>query len=278
MAKSSILLLALLAATSSAFTAPQFATRAVGKAAPAKKVVAKAAPVKKVVAKAAPVKKVVAKPTKVVAKKVVAKPVVKKAVAKKDVAKPVAKPVVKKAFANPFAKKAVVKADVKPVAKKAVAKPVVKKAVVKKAVVKPVVKKAAPVKKIVAKPAVVKKAAPARKIVPGKPSALANLLGDIKRKAPVKPKLSIRAPPAARTQKTGVYVYDDGLTEIERIQRASIPAFLSGSAKPSKIKSDLRPDLYSTGDNFFFSPADTTVATISLFLLLSFIVKAGSGQ
>jgi hypothetical protein len=238
MAKSSILLLALLAATSSAFTAPQFATRAVGKAAPAKAVATK---------------KVVAKPTKVVVKKAVVKPtkaVVKKAVVVKKV---VAKPVVKKAVVKPVVKKAVVK----PVVKKAV----VKKAIVKKAVVKPVVKKVV-----------------AKKAVAGKPSALANLLGDIGRKAPTKPNIQIRAPPAERVKKTGNYVFDDGLTVIERTQRATIPAFLSGSAKPSKVNTGVRPDLYTTGDDYFFSPYDTTVATLVLTLLVSFIIKAGSGQ
>jgi hypothetical protein len=235
MAKSSILLLALLAATSSAFTAPQFATRAVGKPAPAKK--------------AAPVKKVVAKPTKVVAKKVATKAVVKpvaKPVVRKAVVKPVAKPVVRKAVVKPVAKPVVKKAVAKPVVKKAVAKPVVKKVVAKKG--------------------------------PSKPNALANFLSDAKRKAPPKPKFSVKAPPASRSKKSGVFVYDDGLTAIERTQRASIPAFLSGSAKPSKVKSDLRPELYATGDEYFFSPYDTTVATVTLFLLLSVIVKAGSGQ
>ena len=98
-------------ASASAFTAPQFATRAVGKPAPkavaAKKVVpVKTAPAKKVapvkaVAKPAPVKK--AAPVKVVAKKAapvkaVAKAPVKKAAPVKVVAKKAApvKAVVKK--------------------------------------------------------------------------------------------------------------------------------------------------------------------------------------
>lgn len=92
---------ALLVASASAFTAPQFATRAVGKPAPVAK---KAAPVK-----AAPVKKVA--PVKAVAKPV-AKPVAKKVAPVKAVAKPVPKPVVKKA--------APVKAVAKPVPKKVV--------------------------------------------------------------------------------------------------------------------------------------------------------------
>jgi hypothetical protein len=78
---------ALLLVSANAFTAPQFATRAVG---PAKKAApVKAAPAKKVVAKkAAPAPKVVAKkaapaPKKVVAKKVAPAP--KKVVAKKPI-------------------------------------------------------------------------------------------------------------------------------------------------------------------------------------------------
>jgi hypothetical protein len=269
MAKSSILLLAVLAATASAFNAPLLATRAVGKpapvkkAAPVKKVVAKPTGTKVVVKKAAPVKKVVLKP---VAKKVVAKPVVKKVAAK---------PVVKKVAAKAApAKKSWFGAKPAVAAKAAPAKKVVaKKPVAKKVVAKPVAK-AAPVKKVVAKKPVAK-AAPGKKVVT--PSKFGKPKFEFKvRMAPPKPKFQVKAPPASRVKKAGLFVFDDGLTEIERTQRATIPAFLSGSAKPSKVKSDIRPDLYATGDEYFFSPYDTTVATVTLFLIVSLIVKAGS--
>jgi hypothetical protein len=82
-------------------------------------------------------------------------------------------------------------------------------------------------------------------------------------------------------KKNGVSVYyDDDLTDIERIQRASsIPASLIGSAKPSKVKSDIRLDLYSiTGDEYFFSPSTRTPLLSLLSLVVSLILlKAGSG-
>ena len=43
--------------------------------------------------------------------------------------------------------------------------------------------------------------------------------------------------------RTNDYVYEDGLTVIERQQRASIPAFLSGSARSQIDKSSIRDDL-----------------------------------
>ena len=43
--------------------------------------------------------------------------------------------------------------------------------------------------------------------------------------------------------RTNDYVYEDGLTAIERQQKASIPAFLSGSARSQIDKSAIRDDL-----------------------------------
>jgi len=53
---------------------------------------------------------------------------------------------------------------------------------------------------------------------------------------------------AAKTRKTAFsrsneYVFEDGLTAIERSQKASIPAFLSGSARSQIDKSAIRDDV-----------------------------------
>ena len=47
-----------------------------------------------------------------------------------------------------------------------------------------------------------------------------------------------------------VSVYDDGLTELERKQRKTIPAFLTGSAQSQADTSTIRSDL--TGEDFAF--------------------------
>jgi len=193
------------------------------------------------------------------------------------------------AFSPPFATRAVGK----PVAKKEVAKPAAKvvakpaaKVVAKpvaKAVAKPVAKAVAkPAAKAVAKPAakVVAKAAPkpaakpvVKKVVVAKPAfKLPSLTGKI----PPKPKISLAAPSTKRAKKLVNFVYDDGLTELERRQRGTPTAtFLTGSAKSQVDKSAIRTDL-SVGEEYFFSPYDTTVLFVFSFVLISLIVKAGS--
>lgn len=258
--KSFALVCLALLASADAYTMPTMATRAVGRKTAVKsatKTVAK----KKVVAKKVVAKKVVAK--KVATKKVFAKKVATKKVAAK---KPVAKKVVaekpaKKSF---FAKKAVAK---KVVAKKAVAKKVVaKKVVAKKPVRKAFVKKTA-TKKVVAK-----------KVVGGKgrspPSSSKDYisLGGAS-KLSFNVKSSGRAPPkgyqqpnyadarlqiardpavwaaAARTRTSPIsganidYVYEDGLTAIETKQKASLPGFLTGSAKSQIDVTAIRDDV-----------------------------------
>jgi len=225
---------ALLLVSASAFNAPQFATRAVGKA-PATKAVKKVAP------KA--VKKV-----KVVAKKVVAK----KVAVKKVVAKKVA------------AKKVVVK---KVVAKKAAP---VKKAVAK-AVKKVAVKKAAVVKVVNAKPKKAQKPPPASKGYPsfaakaqnfklGKGRISGGAAGKVIEPVFIHPIVNTDPVPdfdykeAAKARKTPQQqetVFDDGLTVIERRQKKTLPAFLSGSArsrvKKSEIRTDINDDIYPFG-------------------------------
>eukprot|EP00339_Tiarina_fusa_P019300 CAMPEP_0116996608 /NCGR_PEP_ID=MMETSP0472-20121206/356_1 /TAXON_ID=693140 ORGANISM="Tiarina fusus, Strain LIS" /NCGR_SAMPLE_ID=MMETSP0472 /ASSEMBLY_ACC=CAM_ASM_000603 /LENGTH=186 /DNA_ID=CAMNT_0004695283 /DNA_START=43 /DNA_END=603 /DNA_ORIENTATION=- len=51
---------------------------------------------------------------------------------------------------------------------------------------------------------------------------------------------------AAKARKTPAnsdFVYDDGLTDLERKQRGSLPAFLTGSAKPNKVNAGTRSDI-----------------------------------
>jgi hypothetical protein len=184
------------------------------------------------------------------------------------------------AFSPPFATRAVSKPAAKVVAKpvaKVVAKPVAK--VVAKPVAKVVAK---PVVKAVAKPAakVVAKAAPkavakpvVKKVVAAKPAfKLPSLTGKI----PPKPKISLAAPSTKRAKKLGTFVYDDGLTVLERRQRGTATAtFLTGSAKSRPDPSAIRSDL-SVGESYFFSPYDTTVLFVFSFVLISLIVKAGS--
>lgn len=46
-----------------------------------------------------------------------------------------------------------------------------------------------------------------------------------------------------RLTKNQVFAYDDGLTELERKQRATLPAFLTGSAKSNADKASIRSDI-----------------------------------
>jgi hypothetical protein len=57
------------------------------------------------------------------------------------------------------------------------------------------------------------------------------------------PSFDYKAAAKARLGKNQVFVYDDGLTALERKQRATIPAFLTGSAKSSKVLSETRNDI-----------------------------------
>ena len=181
------------------------------------------------------------------------------------------------AFSPLFATRAVGK----PVAKKEVAKPAPKVAakpvakVVAKAAAKPVVKVVAkPAAKVVAKPAAKVVAKPvAKKVTLAKP---AFKLPSLKGKVPPKPTIKLSAPSTQRTKKLVDYVYDDGLTALERRQRGTPTAtFLTGSAKSQVDKSAIRNDL-SVGESYFFSPYDTSILFVFSFVLVSLIIKAGS--
>ena len=152
------------------------------------------------------------------------------------------------------------------VGKPAAAKKPVATVAVKKAAPKPVAKKAAPAPKAVAK-----KAAPAA----AKPPAF---LSGISLKVKGKPKINIQGPKTTRVSKKLDYVFDDGLTDLERKQRKSQSSFLTGSAKSQADLTSIRPELVKEADEYYFSPYDTTLATISVFVLISLIIKGGSPQ
>lgn len=75
----------------------------------------------------------------------------------------------------------------------------------------------------------------------------------------------------ARLSKNAVFVYDDGLTELERKQRATIPAFLTGSAKSSKIKSEVRKDIEEQEYPFGLSGDYFQLLFISVFGLFTLV-------
>ncbi len=68
------------------------------------------------------------------------------------------------------------------------------------------------------------------------------------------------------------YIYDDGLTDLERKQRATQPNFLSGSAKSQADPSTIDPSLSDVGNSWSLTPQQTLVAnTVALVGLLSIV-------
>jgi len=222
---------ALLLVSASAFTAPQFATRAVGKA-PATKAVKKV-PIKKVAVKKAAVKKVA----------------VKKAAPKKAAPK-------------------------------------------KKVTPKKIVRKKASPKKVARKTAAPRKAPPASKGYPSFAAKAQNFkLGGGKisggganrdiQPVFIHPILNESPIPAfdykelAKTRKTPQtqeFVYDDGLTILERKQKTTIPAFLTGSARSKVEKSELRSDIDLDSEYPFGLSGDRfQLLFISIFSLFTLV-------
>jgi hypothetical protein len=242
---------------------PTMATRAVGR-----KTAAKSAT--RTVSK----KKVVAKKPVAVTKKVVAKkPVAKKPVAKKPVAK---KPVAKKLFAKkPVAKKPVAK---KPVAKK----PVAKKRFAKKPVAK----------KVVQSKTTPNKGPPASKGYPSLSSAASKISFNIKVSGSppprgyqqpnfADPRLQFKRDPAvwaaaAKTRQAPLsgnnidYVYEDGLTVIERKQKENLTSFLTGSAK-SQIDTTAIRDIEADNLLFGLDPDRFQLLFITIFGLFTLV-------
>lgn len=225
---------ALLLVSASAFTAPQFATRAVGKA-PATKAVKKVEP--------------------------------------------------KKKFSFGAKKVAVIKEEEVAPAKKAAPK---KKPVAKKAAIKKVVKV---VKVVKAKPQKAQKPPPTSKGYPsfaaqaqnfklGKGKISGGAAGKIIEPVFIHPTVNTDPVPnfdykeAAKARKSpqqADFVYDDGLTLIERKQMKNLPAFLSGNARPSKVKSDIRTDINEDLYPFGLSADRFQLLFITFFSLFTLI-------
>ncbi|KAL3909490.1 MAG: hypothetical protein SGARI_002574, partial [Bacillariaceae sp.] len=73
----------------------------------------------------------------------------------------------------------------------------------------------------------------------------------------------------ARLTSNKSFAYDDGLTDLERKQRATIPAFLTGSAKSSSILSETRSDIEEQEYPFGLSGDRFQLLFITIFVLLS---------
>ena len=135
-------------------------------------------------------------------------------------------------------------------------------------------KKAAPKKITKAVPKkVVKKVVAPKKVAAKKPAA----------KARPAPKTfsaaggQVKALSASRVRKNVDFAYDDGLTELERRQRAAgLTTFLTGSAKPAKdAAQNTRGDLADVGNFYTFSPFDTSVIFAFCTLLVGVIIAGG---
>ena len=78
------------------------------------------------------------------------------------------------------------------------------------------------------------------------------------------------AAPASKTkqQKKVQFIYEDGLTPIERQQRATQPTFLSGAAKSQKDESAIDPEYADVGNsNLSQSQTLTLISVVTLGLL-----------
>eukprot|EP00563_Minutocellus_polymorphus_P008406 CAMPEP_0181020278 /NCGR_PEP_ID=MMETSP1070-20121207/362_1 /TAXON_ID=265543 /ORGANISM="Minutocellus polymorphus, Strain NH13" /LENGTH=185 /DNA_ID=CAMNT_0023097075 /DNA_START=37 /DNA_END=594 /DNA_ORIENTATION=- len=70
---------------------------------------------------------------------------------------------------------------------------------------------------------------------------------------------------------TGEYVIDDGLTDLERKQRTSIPMFLSGSARSQKDVSSIRDDIEVDELIFGLDPDRFQLLFIAVFGLFTLV-------
>jgi hypothetical protein len=68
-----------------------------------------------------------------------------------------------------------------------------------------------------------------------------------------------------------VFAYDDGLTELERKQRATIPAFLTGSAKSNADVSTIRRDIEEQEYPFGLDSDRFQLLFISIFGLFTLV-------
>ena len=87
----------------------------------------------------------------------------------------------------------------------------------------------------------------------------------------------VKALSAEKVRKNVDFAYDDGLTELERRQRAAgLTTFLTGSAKPAAdASSNTRSDLAEVGNFYSFSPFDTAVIFAFCAGLTGVIIAGG---
>jgi len=67
------------------------------------------------------------------------------------------------------------------------------------------------------------------------------------------------------------YIYEDGLTDLERTQRKTIPGFLTGSAKSQADLSTIRDDIESDNLIFGLSPDRFQLLFITIFGLFTLV-------
>lgn len=89
------------------------------------------------------------------------------------------------------------------------------------------------------------------------------------KKASAEPELASKSKPSK-----GNFIYDDGLTDIERKQRKTQPNFLTGSAKSQADPSTVREDLFDVGNSWSLTPQQTLIANCAALLVLLSIINA----
>ena len=85
------------------------------------------------------------------------------------------------------------------------------------------------------------------------------------------PSFDYKAAAKNRITKAKEFVFDDGLTELERKQRATLPAFLTGSAKSNADKSSIRADIKEEEFAFGLSGDRFQLLFISFFGLFTLV-------
>ena len=76
---------------------------------------------------------------------------------------------------------------------------------------------------------------------------------------------------ARKTPQDQEFVFDDGLTLLERKQKGTIPAFLTGSARSRVAKSEIRDDIEESVYPFGLSADRFQLLFISLFSLFTLV-------
>merc|ERR1711937_1087700 len=76
---------------------------------------------------------------------------------------------------------------------------------------------------------------------------------------------------ARKTPQTQDFVYDDGLTVLERKQKATIPAFLTGSARSLVEQSEIRTDIEEQEYPFGLSGDRFQLLFITIFSLFTLV-------